>query len=147
MVRLASAFYLTHVWVLVLILYHCWRFVEKVFNGITFLKIFLLMMTSILDMSFSCSSSTLLSTCSLHGENILHACKAESGDFCMIFLVIKLSDMSWVLAQCYIQYSFFILINPRHACAARVTVVGCVCVCVCVCLCLCVCLSTPQLTS
>ena len=31
------------------------------------------------------------------------------------------------------------IINPRRACAAKVTVVGCVC--------LCVCLSTPQLTS
>ena len=29
-----------------------------------------------------------------------------------------------------------IVINPRRACAARVTVVGSVCVCVCVCLCL-----------
>ena len=28
------------------------------------------------------------------------------------------------------------LINPRHACPARVTVVGSVCVCVCVCACL-----------
>ena len=28
-----------------------------------------------------------------------------------------------------------IIINPRRACAARVTVVACVCVCVCVCVC------------
>ena len=28
-----------------------------------------------------------------------------------------------------------LLINPRRACAARVTVVGSVCVCVCVCVC------------
>ena len=36
-----------------------------------------------------------------------------------------------------------VLINPRHACAVRVTVVGlCVCVCVCVSVCLSVCLST-----
>ena len=33
-------------------------------------------------------------------------------------------------------------LNPRRACAARVTVVAlCVCVCVCVCVCLCVCVS------
>ena len=36
------------------------------------------------------------------------------------------------------------VINPRRACAARVTVVGlCVCVCVCVSVCLSVCLSVP----
>ena len=30
-----------------------------------------------------------------------------------------------------------LVVNPRHACVARVTVVGlCVCVCVCVCVCL-----------
>ena len=37
-----------------------------------------------------------------------------------------------------------IIINPRRACAARVTVVGSVCVCVCVCVCLSV---TLHLTS
>ena len=31
------------------------------------------------------------------------------------------------------------IINPRRACAARVTVVGFVCVCVRVCVCVCVC--------
>ena len=37
------------------------------------------------------------------------------------------------------------LINPRRACAARVTVLGlCVCVCVCLSVCLCVCYSTSH---
>ena len=31
--------------------------------------------------------------------------------------------------------SIALIINPRRACAARVTVVGSVCVCVCVCVC------------
>ena len=35
----------------------------------------------------------------------------------------------------------YIIINPRRACAARVTVLGYVCVCVCVCVCVSVCLS------
>ena len=46
---------------------------------------------------------------------------------------------------CYVG----ILVNPRHACAARVTVVVlCVCVCVCVCMCVCVsvCLSVCEST-
>ena len=39
------------------------------------------------------------------------------------------------------------LVNPRRACAARVTVVvPCVCVCVCVCVCQCVQASHPLLT-
>ena len=40
-----------------------------------------------------------------------------------------------------------IIVNPRRACAARVTVVvPCVCVCVCVCVCQCVQASHPLLT-
>ena len=36
--------------------------------------------------------------------------------------------------------AFILLVNPRHACAARVTVLGlCVSVCVCVCVCVCLC--------
>ena len=46
---------------------------------------------------------------------------------------------------CFPVFMALCIFNPRHACAARVTVVECVCVCVCVCLS--VCLSTPQLTS
>ena len=35
------------------------------------------------------------------------------------------------------------MINPRHACATRVTVLGSVCVCVCVYVCVCVCVCVP----
>ena len=39
----------------------------------------------------------------------------------------------------YCSFMNFIIINPRRACAERVTVVvSCVCVCVCVCVCACV---------
>ena len=37
----------------------------------------------------------------------------------------------------------FDFINPRRACAARVTVLG-LCVCVCACVCVCVCYSTSH---
>ena len=38
-----------------------------------------------------------------------------------------------------------VIVNPRRACAARVTVLGlCVCVCVCLCVCVCVCYSTSH---
>ena len=35
--------------------------------------------------------------------------------------------------QCVTLFPTWVLINPRHACIVRVTVVLCVCVCVCVC--------------
>ena len=48
-------------------------------------------------------------------------------------------DREFLPIQVYIDSCA--IINPRRACAARVTVVGslCVCVCVCVCVCLSVC--------
>ena len=40
----------------------------------------------------------------------------------------------------HILLQISLIINPRRACAERVTVVvSCVCVCVCVCMCVCVC--------
>ena len=41
----------------------------------------------------------------------------------------------WGLLEC--DFVYIVIINPRRACAERVTVLGsCVCVCVCVCVCL-----------
>ena len=58
----------------------------------------------------------------------------------------------FVLAGCVCVCVFADFINPRRACAARVTVLGlCVCVCVCVCVCLLLnislftCLFVPQM--
>ena len=38
-------------------------------------------------------------------------------------------------AVCAVHFSTTLVVNPRRACAARVTVLGSVCVCVCVCVC------------
>ena len=63
----------------------------------------------------------------------------------MITLCLK--DDQLILNLQTIQNKLVLLINPRRACAARVTVVGSVCLCVCVSVCLCVCYSTSHFSN
>ena len=54
-------------------------------------------------------------------------------------------SMVCVLTTKRLCSDFTSVVNPRRACAARVTVLGlCVCVSVCVCVCVCVCVSVTQ---
>ena len=59
-----------------------------------------------------------------------------------VWCCVSAVDTTWLFIVIHI-------FNPRHACAARVTVVVCVCVCVCVCVsvCLSVCLSVCSVKS